>query len=158
MPVPDFILTLRRKIGHDLLWLPGITAVVLRGEDDDGEVLLVRRSDNGRWTPVTGIMEPGEHPADAAVREVLEETRVVCEIEALVGIDVSPEIEHANGDLAQYLNHSFRCRYVEGEAAVGDDESTDARWFPLAALPAMPEAFVRRIAAAVRGASILEGA
>ncbi|MBA2773338.1 MAG: DNA mismatch repair protein MutT, partial [Nocardioidaceae bacterium] len=39
MPIPDFIVRLRQKVGHDLLWLPGVTAVVLRGE----EVLLVRR-------------------------------------------------------------------------------------------------------------------
>ena len=70
---PDFVLALREKIGHDPLWLTGVTAVVLR----DRQVLLVRRSDNGEWTPVTGIVDPGEQPAAAAVREVLEEANVV---------------------------------------------------------------------------------
>jgi 8-oxo-dGTP pyrophosphatase MutT (NUDIX family) len=72
MPVPDFIVELRRKVGHAPLWLPGTTAVVIRGQ----EVLLVKRSDNGAWTAVTGIVEPGENPADCAVREVLEETGI----------------------------------------------------------------------------------
>ena len=71
MPTPDFILRLREKIGHDLLWLPGVTAVVL---DDRNRVLLGRRADNGRWTLITGILEPGEQPAVGVVREVLEET------------------------------------------------------------------------------------
>ncbi|MGO1582440.1 MAG: NUDIX domain-containing protein, partial [Actinomycetaceae bacterium] len=72
MGTPDFIVELRRHVGHSLLWLTGATAVVVRGADP--EVLLVRRADDGRWTPVTGIVDPGEEVADAAVREVLEET------------------------------------------------------------------------------------
>ena len=41
----------------------GVTAVIIRG----GEVLLGRRSDNHALTPITGIVDPGEEPADAAV-------------------------------------------------------------------------------------------
>ena len=39
-------------------------------EDPDGAplVLLVRRSDDGSWTPVTGIIDPCELPSEAAVR------------------------------------------------------------------------------------------
>ena len=73
MPTPEFVLSLREKIGHDLLWLPAVTAVVLR---EDGRVLLARRSDNGNWGLVSGIVEPGEEPAVTAVRECLEETGV----------------------------------------------------------------------------------
>ena len=66
MPTPDFVLDLRARIGHDLLWLSGVSAVVLRPAPGGGEeVLLVRRSDNGAWTPVTGIIDPGEEPATA---------------------------------------------------------------------------------------------
>lgn len=65
MATPDFVLSLREKIGTAPLWLAGVTAVVVRGD----ETLLVRRADSGAWTPVTGIVDPGEHPADAAVRE-----------------------------------------------------------------------------------------
>jgi ADP-ribose pyrophosphatase YjhB (NUDIX family) len=145
MPVPDFILTLRERIGHDLLWLPAVTAVVLR----DDQVLLVRRADNGRWSPVTGIVDPGEHPARAAVREVAEETTVSCEVEALVSIGVSELVTHVNGDLAQYLDHTFRCRYVEGEPQVGDDESLEVRWWPLDGLPELSASLLRRIHDAV---------
>src|SRR4051794_41968783 len=70
MPIPDFILEIRDLIGHHPLWLPGVTAVVRR----DDEILLVQRADNGAWTPVTGIPEPGEEPAVAAVREGREGT------------------------------------------------------------------------------------
>jgi ADP-ribose pyrophosphatase YjhB (NUDIX family) len=145
MPVPDFVITLRERIGHDLLWLPAVTAVVLRGD----EVLLVRRSDNGQWSPVTGIVDPGEHPVRTAVREVAEETTVGCEVEALVSVGVTEPVTHLNGDLAQYLDHTFRCRYVEGEARVGDDESLEVRWWPLDALPELAPALLTSIQDAV---------
>ena len=145
MPIPDFVVHLRERIGRDLLWLPGVTAVVLRGD----EVLLVRRSDNGRWAPVTGIVDPGEHPATTAVREASEETGVTCVVESLVWVGVTPVITHANGDLAQYLDHTFRCRYVAGEAHVADDESTEVGWFPVTDLPPMEAVLVERIRRAV---------
>ena len=46
MPTPEFVLELRKKIGHDLLWLNGVTGCVL---DDRGRLLLGRRSDTGEW-------------------------------------------------------------------------------------------------------------
>ncbi|HWU45526.1 MAG TPA: NUDIX domain-containing protein [Humibacter sp.] len=149
MPTPDFILALREKIGTHPLWLSGVTAVVLRGEGDDVELLCVRRADTGEWTPVTGIIDPGEQPAVAAEREVLEEASVVAVAERLASVGVSHAIEYANGDQAQYLDLTFRCRWVSGEPAVGDDENTDARWFPVAQLPPMDEGYASRIHAAV---------
>ena len=146
MPVPEFVLRLRERIGHDLLWLPGVTAVVLH----DGAVLLVRRSDDGTWTPVTGIVDPGEHPAVAAVREVLEETGVRCVVEQLVWVNVSEPTVHVNGDHAQYLDHTFRCRYVAGTPYAADDESLEVRWFPIDDLPTMAPILRDRIATAVK--------
>ena len=71
MPTPEFVLSLREKIGHDLLWLMGVSGYV---EDEQGRVLLGRRSDTGEWAMVYGINEPGEEPADTVAREVKEET------------------------------------------------------------------------------------
>ena len=65
MTTPKFILELRSKIGHDPLWLPGITAVVL---DEDERVLLARRVNDGRWALIAGVLEPGEEPALAILR------------------------------------------------------------------------------------------
>lgn len=144
-PVPEFVVAIREKIGHDALWLPAVTAVIRRGH----EVLLVERSDNGRWAPVTGIVDPGEEPAIAAAREALEETGVVISVDRLASTDAHPEIVHANGDRAAYLDLTFACTWVEGQARVADDESTDVRWWPIDALPPMGELMVRRIEAAL---------
>ncbi|WP_225752845.1 NUDIX domain-containing protein [Actinotalea sp. Marseille-Q4924] len=132
MPIPEFVLRLREQVGTDPLWLPGVSAVVL---DDDDRVLLGRRADNGRWAVVSGILEPGEEPAPAAAREVLEETGVEVEVVALTAVSVSDRVLYPNGDRAQYLDLCFWCRAVGGEAQVGDDESTEVGWFPLDALP-----------------------
>ncbi len=130
MPTPEFILRLREKIGQELLWLSAVTAVVVH----DDAVLLVERADNGRVTPVTGIVDPGEQPAVAAVREVLEETAITASADALVRVNALPPMEHANGDRAQYLDIVFRCRYVSGEPFPADGENARAWWCPVAAL------------------------
>ncbi|WP_456845360.1 NUDIX hydrolase [Cellulomonas sp. P5_C6] len=145
MPTPEFILALRAFVGHESLWLPGVTAVVVRGD----ELLLVRRADNGEWTPVTGIVDPGEEPAVAGAREVLEEASVVAVAERLAWVHVLPPTVWDNGDRAQFLDHTFRFRYVSGEPFPADGENTEAAWFALDALPPMSAEMHARIARAL---------
>ncbi|MGW9586408.1 NUDIX hydrolase [Microbacterium sp. NPDC055455] len=140
MPTPDFVLELRRKIGTDPLPLVGVTAVVLR----DDRVLLGRRSDNGHLTPVTGIVDPGEEPADAAVRETLEEAGVRCRVERLAWVHQIPRITYSNGDQSDYLDLTFRCRWVSGDPFPVDGEMTEVGWYDLGALPAFEQDDMRR--------------
>lgn len=132
MPVPEFVARLREHIGHDLLWLSSATAVVL---DDYGRVLLGRRSDTGTWALPGGIVDPAEQPADAAIREVFEETGVVAVPERLLAVTVSRPFSYPNGDQVQYLDLAFRCRAIGGEARVNDSESTEVGWHALDSLP-----------------------
>lgn len=81
MPTPEYVVALRAKIGTDLLWMPGASAYILRDAASGPQVLLVRRSDNARWTPVTGVCDPGEEPDITAKREALEEACVEIEVE-----------------------------------------------------------------------------
>jgi 8-oxo-dGTP pyrophosphatase MutT (NUDIX family) len=141
VPIPEFIVELRRHIGDAPLWLIASTAVVIR----DGQVLLVQRSDNHAWTPVTGIVDPGENPADGAVREVLEETGVDAIARRLAWVHVTRLIVYANGDRAQYLDHVFRMDWTGGEPFAADDESIEARWFDLRDMPTMSADMLRRI-------------
>ena len=147
MPIPEFVVEIRKMIGHHEMWLPGVTAVVTRGD----EILLVRRADNGEWTPITGIPEPGEEPGRAAAREALEETGVEVTVDRLASTSVYPGVVHANGDRASYLDLTFACTYVSGEARVADDESSDVRWFQRDAMPSMDTSMERRIADALSG-------
>ncbi|GAA4265789.1 NUDIX domain-containing protein [Frondihabitans peucedani] len=145
MAVPDFVLALRSRIGTDPLWLSGVTACVV----DDGRVLLVKRADNGRWTPVTGIIDPGENPATAAAREVLEEADVVATPTRLAMVDVTDLVVYENGDQTRYLDLTFLCDYVSGDPFPADGENTEARWFPLDGLPEMTPDMLARLNAAL---------
>lgn len=153
MATPDFVLALREKIGHAPLWLTGITAVVLREAPAGAgqEVLLVRRADNGAWTPVTGIIDPGEEPAVAAAREVLEEAAIVAEPVRLTWVHTIPEIVYPNGDRSQYIDIAFLFRYVSGEPHPADGENTEARWFALDALPPMSSEMTARLQQCLAG-------
>jgi 8-oxo-dGTP pyrophosphatase MutT (NUDIX family) len=142
VPVPEFIVELRRAVGTSPLWLSGVSAVTIR----DGKVLLVKRADNGAWTAVTGILDPGENPADGAAREVLEETGVRARATRLSWVHVTGPRVYPNGDQAQYLDHVFRMQWLAGEPFPADDESTEAAWFDLDELPPMTPDMRRRIA------------
>ncbi|MFF2964307.1 NUDIX domain-containing protein [Streptomyces sp. NPDC057963] len=142
MGTPDFIREIRATAGRQLLLLPGVTAVVF---DDEGRVLLGRRSDTGKWSLIGGICEPGEQPAATAEREVYEETAVRCVAERVVLTQALAPVQYANGDRCQYLDVTFRCRATGGEARVNDDESLAVDWFPLDALPALNEFSLFRI-------------
>ena len=132
MPIPDFVVQLRSHVGTAPLWLPGVSAIVT---DDRDRVLLTRRADNGMWAVVSGILEPGEEPAVAAVREVLEETGVAAEIVRLTSVDVTAPITYPNGDVAQYLDVCFLLRATGGDARVADDENLEVAWFAPDDLP-----------------------
>ncbi|MEU8761333.1 NUDIX domain-containing protein [Streptomyces sp. NPDC048659] len=135
MGTPDFIRDIRASAGHQLLFLPGVSAVVF---DDRGRVLLGRRADTGMWAVIGGIVEPGEQPAACAVREVYEETGVHCVTERIVLVQtLRKPVVYPNGDRCQFMDVSFRCRAVGGEARVNDDESLEVGWFETDRLPEM---------------------
>jgi 8-oxo-dGTP diphosphatase len=155
VPTPGYILELRRSYGQGRLLLPGVSGVVIAGSGQgagggapDEHILLVKRSDDGRWSLPAGIVEPDEQPADTITREIWEEACVRVRVERLVLLTMDPEITYPNGDRCQFLSMCFRCRYLDGEARVGDEESTDVRWFALSALPALSDRDRRRIACA----------
>ena len=146
MPISSYLKDLRADVGHGLLLLPGVTAIVF---DDAGRLLLGERADNGRWALISGIMDPGEQPAETVVREVYEETAVHAVAERVISVMTQKPHTYPNGDQCEFVDISFRCRAVGGEARVNDDESLEVGWFRLDALPPIGEAARRRIELAV---------
>ena len=144
MPISPYIVSMRARVGTDLLLLPGVSGVV---RDGAGRILLARRSDNGRWSLPAGVVEPGEQPAEAVLREIEEETGVRAEIEGVGGLATHPVV-YPNGDRCEFLNVWFRCRAIGGVARVNDDESTDVAWFDEGDLPALDEWALLRITTA----------
>jgi 8-oxo-dGTP diphosphatase len=137
VPTPEYITAIRRVYGQGRLLLPGVSAVVIRNDLEPGRVhlLLTRRSDTGRWSLPAGIVEPFEQPAASILRELEEETRITAEVERLALLRTDPDVVYPNGDRCQFVAMCFRCRYVSGEAQVGDEESTEVAWFAADELP-----------------------
>lgn len=98
--------------------------------NDAGQILLIKRTDNGNWSLPGGAMELGESIADSAAREVQEETGIDCEITGLVGIYTNPNhvIEYtSDGEVRQEFSVVFTARPRGGEATPSD-ESSQVEW------------------------------
>jgi ADP-ribose pyrophosphatase YjhB (NUDIX family) len=108
--------------------VPGASAIVA---DHAGRILLLRRSDNGRWALPGGAMEVGESIAEAIAREVQEETGLDVEPERIVGVYTDPGHVFAfdDGEVRQQFSICFTCRLVGGKIRPST-ESTDVRFFP----------------------------
>lgn len=104
--------------------------------DDAGQVLLVRRGREparGSWSLPGGRVEPGESPAQAAVREVREETGLVVTLGRHLGVLEVPAPEPGR----VYRIHDYAARVVGGRLAAGDDAAR-VRWFTPAELVDLP--------------------
>jgi 8-oxo-dGTP pyrophosphatase MutT (NUDIX family) len=127
--------------------MPAITALIF---DDRGRVLLHRATDDGKWHTIGGSVDPSEEPADAAVREALEETGLHVEPIRVVGVYADPPITYANGDTVLYTSIAFECRIVAGEPHLADDESLELKFFAPDALPELSDLDRRKIRYALR--------
>lgn len=98
--------------------------------NDAGEILMIRRTDNGNWAVPGGAMDPGESLPDCGVRETREETGIDCEITGLVGIYTDPKhviLYTSNGEARQEFSAVFTARYVGGEPTTSS-ESREVHW------------------------------
>src|SRR5690606_35080380 len=84
---------------------------------------------------ISGILEPGEEPAIAMVREIKEETGVDAVVDALAAIQVQEPMTYGNGDQAQYLDLLFLAHATGGQPHAADDESLAVEWFAPDELP-----------------------
>jgi 8-oxo-dGTP pyrophosphatase MutT (NUDIX family) len=123
-----YLKELRQKVGHDLLLLPS-AAVVLY--DERGRVLFCLHSDRNIWVTPGGLIEPGEQPAAAAIRETLEETGLEIQVTDILGVYGGEDliIDYPNGDKAAYISIIFRGKITGGTLKPDGDEILDARYF-----------------------------
>jgi 8-oxo-dGTP pyrophosphatase MutT (NUDIX family) len=128
MPMSDYILHLREKIGHQMLFLPCVSGVI---RDRDDRVLLARHSEGGQWTVPGGAIEPEETPADAVVRELWEETALVVRPQAVRGIYGGPEfaLTYVNGDRVTFVTIMFDCQVTGGDARPDGLEILELQYF-----------------------------
>ncbi len=113
--------------------VPAVGIVCLRG----GEVLLIRRGNpprQGEWSLPGGRIEWGETAAEAALRELLEETGVQARLLGLIDVVDGLFRSRETGALwAHYLLIDYAAQWTGGEPVPGDD-ATEAVFAPLADL------------------------
>ncbi len=105
--------------------------------DQQGRILLEKRSDCGMWGLPGGRIEPGESIAGAAVREVKEETGLVVEISRMLGVYSGPEdrIVTFPDNVVQLVDILLEAKIVSGELTCSD-ESEKLQFFYPEDLPA----------------------
>ncbi|MBT2213777.1 NUDIX domain-containing protein [Actinomadura sp. NEAU-AAG7] len=107
--------------------VPAVNVVV---ENDKGEILMIRRTDNDNWALPGGAIDIGESVAQAAIRETKEETGIDIEVINLVGIYSDPRhVIHytSNNEVRQEFSILLTARAVAG-TPVTSDESREVRW------------------------------
>jgi 8-oxo-dGTP diphosphatase len=103
----------------------------------DGEILLSHWNEHGRtgWTLPGGGIEGAEHPAEAVVREIREETGHEASVDRLLGIDtmVVPTAKRLKGSAPLYaMRVVYRAHVTGGELRNEIGGSSDeARWVRL---------------------------
>jgi 8-oxo-dGTP pyrophosphatase MutT (NUDIX family) len=124
MPISPYLRSLRAKVGHDLLVLPSVTIIVW---DEQRRILLIRHADTQLWVAPGGSIEPHETPADAAVREMWEETGLLVRLPRVLGVFGGPEflVRYSSGDEVTYVMTVFEAEVVEGTGQPTDTETLE---------------------------------
>jgi ADP-ribose pyrophosphatase YjhB (NUDIX family) len=108
--------------------------------NENGAILMIRRSDNGNWALPGGAMDLGESLPETAVRETAEETGIDVEITGLVGIFTDPRhviLYTSDGEVRQEFSVVFAARPTGGSPTTSA-ESTEVRWIPVAEVGDLP--------------------
>lgn len=128
MPMSGYMTELRRKVGTQLLEVPAVSVVT---RDDHGRVLLVRHAEIGIWMTPGGAIEPAETPADAAVREVWEETGLEVRLTRLAGVYGGRQfvVRYQNGDETSYAMIAFEAEILAGDARPDGVEILEVGFF-----------------------------
>ena len=128
MPMSSFVANLRSLVGNELLQMPSVAALC---RDESDRVLLVRQADSGRWSTPGGVIEPGEGPEQAAIREVYEETGLAVMIDSLRTAVGGPDYRtvYNNGDRLSYVALIYDAHVVGGQPTPDYQETTEVGWF-----------------------------
>jgi len=124
----DYVRGLRAKIGATVLEVPSVSVLTF---DERDRVLLLRHVEGNDWTTPGGMVEPYETPADAAVREMWEETGLHVGLTRIVGV-FGGELcatTYANGDKVAWVSTVFVADVVGGVLKPDGEEILEARHF-----------------------------
>jgi ADP-ribose pyrophosphatase YjhB (NUDIX family) len=125
---------LRATVGDDrVVIFVGARCVV---RDAGGQILLIKRSDNGAWSNPAGAMELGDTFATCAARELWEETGLTATSLVPFAVYSGPHAStNQYGHTYQVVTMAFLVESWTGELVRETDETTDAGFFAPGAMP-----------------------
>ncbi len=113
---------MRAQIGHQKFIHPAARIII---ENEQGEVLMIKRTDNNNWGIPAGSLEEGETIKDCIIREVKEETGLQIVDCQVIGISSNPEKEtvtYPNKDIIQYFTVEFYSNNWNGKLEGFDEK------------------------------------
>jgi ADP-ribose pyrophosphatase YjhB (NUDIX family) len=132
-----YLKNLRTQIGSDLLLFGAVAAAIW---NEQGELLLQYKGEVEGWSLPAGMIEPGEHPAQALRREVLEETGLQVRPSRLLGVFGGEAFRYTypNGDQVEPTVLLFACEPLsEWTFAPTDSETQGLTFWSKAEFPGL---------------------
>ncbi len=123
-----YMAEMRKIVGHRPIMQCAASIICV---NDDGDVLLGKRSDNHKWGYSGGAVEIDEHVEDCAKRELYEEMGLIAEELEFFYVNSGPEAHYIypNGDEVYNFEIVFICRKWRGEPKAVDGEMLELRFF-----------------------------
>jgi ADP-ribose pyrophosphatase YjhB (NUDIX family) len=115
-----------------------VVAVTAFVQDEQGRLLMIKRTDNGMYSIPGGAQDVGETIGHTVIREIKEETGIDIEPINVIGIYSDPAhiIEYSDGEVRQQFSICFRARPTGGQIRTSD-ESSEVEWVERKDLPGL---------------------
>lgn len=136
MPASAYLTSLRERIGHELVLLPAVSAVI---RDGRGRILLAQSQGDEQWALIGGGLEPGEEPTFAIAREIREELGVEATVGRIVGVYGGEKmfITYPNGDRCAHVTAAYECRLDSDALTLEEEELANVAWFAPEDIPGL---------------------
>ena len=130
----NYVTYIRKMIGKKPMFLVGAGVIV---QDNEDRVLMIKRTDNGKWGIPGGSLELGETFEDAAARELKEETGITADRLNLFRVYSGERMRfvYPNGDVVYNAVCIFQTKNYTGIPKGDGIESSEVGFFPLENLP-----------------------
>lgn len=123
-----YIMEMRKLVGHRTLIQCAASVIII---NENGQILLGKRTDNHMWGYAGGSVEIDERVEDCAKRELLEEMGIVAEELEFFMINSGPEVHYVypNGDEVSNIEIIYICRKYHGELRAQEEEVEELGFF-----------------------------
>jgi len=124
----EYVKDMRKLIGHRPLMICGASVIV---ENEQGDILLQKREDDGTWGYAGGSVELYEEVEAAAARELYEESGLIAEELEFFYVNSGREVHYIypNGDEVSNIEIIYTCKKYHGEIKKATEEMEELRFF-----------------------------